>query len=88
MVAADRADRNLYHLTDKGRAFFPVIMVAVEWGERWFAGPEGPAMIFTHTGCGRPFAPLLVCSCCGAELRGRDVIVEPPGAPAPASGPA
>jgi DNA-binding HxlR family transcriptional regulator len=79
VVADDRADRNLYHLTDKGRAFFPVIMVAVDWGERWFPAPEGPAMYFTHTACGLPFAPLLVCSCCGDELRGRDVIVEPPG---------
>ncbi len=78
VVADDRADRSLYHLTKKGRAFFPVVMVAVDWGERWFQAPEGPAMIFTHTTCGLRFVPMLTCSNCGAELLGSDVIVEPP----------
>jgi len=79
VATAERADRSLYRLSEKGRAFFPVIVVAIDWGERWFPSPEGPAMIFTHATCGQRFAPLLTCSGCEAELRGRDVIVEPPG---------
>jgi DNA-binding HxlR family transcriptional regulator len=57
-----------YLLTDKGRAFFPHIMVMLHWGDRWFRAPEGPATLLTHTRCGRRFTPVLHCSCCGLEL--------------------
>ncbi len=74
-VALDRADRNWYSLTDKGLAFFPVVAVALDWGQRWFPDPEGPAMLFRHPSCGRPFEPRLACDACRVEIEGRDVIV-------------
>ena len=46
---------NRYRLTEKGRALFPVLVTALQWAQRWFQAPEGPAVILTHTACGRRF---------------------------------
>jgi DNA-binding HxlR family transcriptional regulator len=69
-----------YRLTDKGRAFFPHVMVMLEWGDRWFRAPEGPATLLTHTTCGGEFHPVLFCSVCSRELHGSKIQVggEPP----------
>ena len=69
-----------YRLTDKGRAFFPHVMVMLDWGDRWFRAPEGPATLLTHTTCGGEFRPVLHCSSCTRELRGSQIQVggDPP----------
>src|ERR1700742_575398 len=41
-----------YQLTEKGRAFFPVIVTALQCGQQWFHAPEWPAVMITHLGCG------------------------------------
>ena len=64
-VTPPGAGRAEYRLTDKGRAFFPHVMMMLEWGDRWFRAPEGPATLLTHTACGREFHPVLHCSACG-----------------------
>ncbi|AOW93842.1 hypothetical protein BFN03_17470 [Rhodococcus sp. WMMA185] len=75
--AGGRRDRPVYHLTDKGRAFFPVIMLIVAWGQRWFHSPEGQAMTFRHqlpdSEADHPFDPRLACGHCRRELRGTDI---------------
>ena len=43
---------NRYRLTEKGRALFPVLVTALQWAQRWYPAPEGPAVILTHTVCG------------------------------------
>ncbi len=73
--AADRADRATYRLTDKGRAFFPVVMSAIEWGQRWFLAPEGPAVVFRHRESDHGFSVLLLCSACSGPLSGREIEV-------------
>ncbi|MGO4201787.1 winged helix-turn-helix transcriptional regulator [Rhodococcus sp. TAF43] len=72
-----RTDWVTYHLTEKGRAFFPVVLCMITWGQHWFPAPEGEAIVFTHTGCGRPFVPRLVCDHCETTLEARTVSVEP-----------
>jgi DNA-binding HxlR family transcriptional regulator len=69
-----------YRLTDKGRAFFPHVMVMLDWGDRWFRAPEGPAMLLTHSGCSGEFRPVLHCSACRRELHGSRIQVggDPP----------
>ena len=69
-----------YRLTDKGRAFFPHVMVMLDWGDRWFRAPEGPATLLTHTSCGGEFHPVLRCSACQRELHGSQIQVggDPP----------
>lgn len=62
-----------YRLTDKGRAFFGVLVCALAWAQHWFADPGGPAVILTHRACGRRFSPALECNRCGGRLRGADI---------------
>ena len=69
LVAAD----NRYRLTEKGRALFPVLISALQWAQRWFDAPEGPAVVLTHTACGRPFTAVLTCDQCTRPLRGAKV---------------
>lgn len=64
---------NRYELTEKGRALFPVLITALQWAQRWFPAPEEPAVVLTHTGCGRPFTAALTCDRCGRALRGAQV---------------
>jgi DNA-binding HxlR family transcriptional regulator len=70
-----RSGRVEYRLTDKGRAFFPHVMVMLDWGDRWFRAPEGPALLLTHTRCGGRFTPVLHCSACERELHGSQIQV-------------
>ena len=55
---------NRYRLTEKGRALFPVLVTALQWAQRWYQAPEGPAVILTHTACGRRFGAVLTCDQC------------------------
>lgn len=69
LAAAD----NRYRLTEKGRAFFPVLVSALEWAQRWFQAPEGSAVILDHVSCGRRFGATLVCDQCTGRLSGTQI---------------
>jgi len=71
LVSAD----NRYRLTEKGRALFSVLVCALQWAQRWFQVPEGPAVMLTHTSCGRRFAAVLACDQCTEPLTGVQVAV-------------
>lgn len=75
VAASPSSGRAEYWLTDKGRAFFPHVMVMLNWGDRWFRAPEGPATLLTHTKCGLRFIPVLYCSACSRELHGSQIQV-------------
>jgi DNA-binding HxlR family transcriptional regulator len=75
VVAKAGSARVEYRLTDKGRAFFPHVMAMLDWGDRWFRAPEGPATLLSHTTCGGEFHPVLDCSACGRELHGSQIQV-------------
>ncbi|HEY2447294.1 MAG TPA: winged helix-turn-helix transcriptional regulator [Mycobacterium sp.] len=64
-----------YQLTEKGRAFFPVIVTALQCGQQWFHAPEGPAVVITHLGCGEQFTGQLTCDQCAQPLKGTQVSV-------------
>lgn len=64
-----------YQLTEKGRAFFPVIVTALQCGQQWFRAPEGPAVVITHLGCGEQFTGQLTCDQCAQPLKGTQVSV-------------
>ena len=69
LVAADDG----YRLTEKGRAFFPVLISALQWAQRWFRAPEGPAVILTHVSCGQRFTAVLACDQCARPLTGAHI---------------
>lgn len=62
-----------YLLTEKGRAVFPVLITALQWAQRWFGAPEGPAVLLRHTMCGNAFHAVLCCDQCAGPLRGAEV---------------
>ncbi|WP_231390454.1 helix-turn-helix domain-containing protein [Nocardia sp. CNY236] len=72
-----RSDRAEYRLTEKGRGFFPIVVTALQWAERWYRAPEGPALRWHHRECGAEFLVVLTCDHCAAQLSGADIDVEP-----------
>ncbi|KUI21818.1 HxlR family transcriptional regulator [Mycobacterium sp. IS-1496] len=72
-----RSDWSEYHLTPKGRAFFPVVASSIHWAEEWFGTPEGPALVLTHTACGQRFVPELACDQCERTLAADAVRILP-----------
>lgn len=70
---ATRPDWVTYTLTEKGRAFFPVLITSLQWAQQWFHAPEGPAVLVTHRACGEPFAGILVCDHCTRPLSGAQI---------------
>ncbi|MCL2535503.1 MAG: helix-turn-helix transcriptional regulator [Nocardiaceae bacterium] len=74
-----RVGRVTYHLTGKGRDFFPVMMHMVEWGQWWFRAPDGSAVLSHHGPCAGSFSPRLVCSGCSGLLQAREISVQSPG---------
>lgn len=69
----DGPQRAEYLLSDKGRAFFPVLAATLNWAQRWFHAPEGPAIVLTHNACGEPFMGQLSCDQCAELLSGVQV---------------
>jgi len=61
-------DSTDYRLTTKGRAFFPVVVAFLQWGERWRPAADGPSVEATHQSCGAAFVPAWRCSECNGAL--------------------
>lgn len=70
-----RPDWAEYHLTEKGRAFYPVVAAVLQWGQHWFEAAEGPAMDTRHRACGEPFEATFRCDQCQAVLTGHEVTI-------------
>ncbi len=66
-----------YRLTEKGRGVLPVIVTALDWAQRWFGSPEGPAVIVTHSRCAQEFHADLACDQCRESLRGSEIEQRP-----------
>jgi DNA-binding HxlR family transcriptional regulator len=82
-VAGERPDRFEYRLTEKGRAFYPPVALALEWAEHWYVAPEGPALVQRHRACGAALAVRLACDACGELIHGSDIRVVPRGGSGP-----
>jgi len=76
-----RRPRNEYRLTEKGLELFPALLALLQWGDRWTADPNGPAVELTHRECGEPLEMTMGCSGGHTNLSVRDVAATPgPGA--------
>jgi DNA-binding HxlR family transcriptional regulator len=64
----ERPPRLQYRLTEKGLAFFPLLVELMHWGDRWCASPEGPPLLLFHKSCGEPLETALICSRCGSRV--------------------
>jgi DNA-binding HxlR family transcriptional regulator len=73
----ERPRRYEYRLTEKGRAFYPVLLALRAWGETWCkSDAAGRAVHFTHRTCGKPAGLGPVCEACGRPLRREDMNAE------------
>ncbi|MFE3850318.1 winged helix-turn-helix transcriptional regulator [Streptomyces griseorubiginosus] len=53
--------RPKYVITPKGVDLVPAVMGLLQWGDRYRADPEGPAMLSRHRGCGAPVGAQIRC---------------------------
>lgn len=65
--------RNEYRLTRKGVEYYPVLLMLMRWGDRYYVSPEGPPVILYHKDCGKDLDPQVVCSCCREPIKPEDV---------------
>ena len=75
--------RNEYRVTRKGVEYYPVLLMLMRWGDRYYVSPEGPPVLLLHKACGQPLDPQVVCSECRLPLTPEDVsftITERPAA--------
>lgn len=61
--------RNEYRVTRKGVEYYPVLLMLMRWGDRYYVSPEGPPVTLKHVKCGHPLDPQVVCSCCRTPIR-------------------
>ena len=55
-------ERHQYLLTEKGHDLFAALVVLMQWGDRWEAGPQGGPVVVRHRDCGQPVHVELRCA--------------------------
>jgi DNA-binding HxlR family transcriptional regulator len=73
----ERPTRYEYHLTEKGRALFPIIAAMLKWGDDWAPGTYGPPAILVHDTCGEAMHPVLTCPHCRGDVTTANTHDEP-----------
>lgn len=68
--------RNEYRVTRKGVEYYPVLLMLMRWGDRYYVSPEGPPVLLRHKSCGKSLDPQVVCSCCRQPIKPEDVRFE------------
>ena len=63
-------------MTRKGVEYYPVLLMLMRWGDRYYVSPEGPPVLLRHKACGGPLDPQVVCSCCRAPIKPEEVTFE------------
>jgi DNA-binding HxlR family transcriptional regulator len=70
-------ERHEYRLTDKGFDLYPMLVALREWGDRYLADPEGPALATVHRDCGSEVGVALRCTDGHELMSPRDVLPRP-----------
>ncbi|BBH67776.1 HxlR family transcriptional regulator [Actinoplanes sp. OR16] len=53
--------RSRYVITDKGNDLIPAVLGLLQWGDKYRAAPEGPAIVNRHHGCGAALSVQVRC---------------------------
>lgn len=69
----ERPVRHEYRLTEKGLELYPALIALVHWGDKHYAGKDGPPAIHRHLKCGHAFRSVTTCSECGEAVAAREV---------------
>jgi DNA-binding HxlR family transcriptional regulator len=65
--------RHEYRLTQKGRELYPVLMVLMDWGNRWARRDNSTVALSRATGA--PLEPVLIDRATGAPITPQSVVV-------------
>lgn len=68
---SEHPPRHDYHLTDKGRDLWTVIIALKHWGDRWLSDEDTPVQI-VHKTCGKIVRPHMTCPECGERMGAHD----------------
>ncbi len=60
--------RGSYHLTQKGRDLYPVVLTLMAWADRYEPGPSGPEVLILHMLCDHEAGGSLRCEHCGGPV--------------------
>jgi DNA-binding HxlR family transcriptional regulator len=72
---SQRPLRYEYRLTEKGKAFYPVVRTLRAWGETWCKSRgEDIAVRFTHRACGQDVGLGDSCPVCGTAVERSDLV--------------
>ena len=80
--------RHEYRLTEKGIDYYPVLLMLLQWGDKYYLSPEGPPLLLRHGADGHELQPAVTCSGCGEAVSLLEVdyeVVEPQRPPTPAA---
>ena len=66
---SDHPPRFEYHLTQKGRDLWPVIIALKTWGDTWMDVDQPIDLV--HTVCGQVMTPQIICPDCGDPIEAR-----------------
>ncbi|WP_319824069.1 helix-turn-helix domain-containing protein [Thalassovita sp.] len=66
--------RHEYRLTDKGKAFYPVLVSLIAWADQNVPSDQGTAMTLLSRETGKPIQPVLTDANTGRPITHRDVI--------------
>ena len=69
--------RQEYRLTEKGLDLYPVLAAMLEWGNRYLADPEGPALELVHRDCGAAMHLEIHCDAGHLVENPRDILTRP-----------
>jgi DNA-binding HxlR family transcriptional regulator len=82
----DRPPRYEYRLTAKGADLSTSLIALMRWGDRWYAGGDGP-VVLVHDTCDSPLDHRIRCPTCDEPVSPQEIrslLTEPtPGAPTP-----
>jgi DNA-binding HxlR family transcriptional regulator len=70
---SERPPRYEYRLTRKGIDLHGILIELMKWGHRYAPGPDGPAIVLRHRGCGSVIEPVLSCPECGEAVHAWDL---------------
>lgn len=68
---SERPPRHEYHLTEKGRELWTVIIALRQWGDRWLGTEDTPVKII-HKTCAKVVRPHMTCPECGEPMDAHD----------------
>jgi len=75
-------ERFEYLPTRKGRDIAPALIMLMKWGDRYYAGPDGPPRLTVHRDCGGRVNDKLRCARCREHVDFSTIEVRPgPGLP-------